>query len=121
MSLEALLDHTCDIYHIAETQESPGYGLPSSPSFEYPVEPSIAGQICHFGVKSMSISINQKEPMNVAEGSIKLTLPYGTDVRLNDKIVDCKTGAEFTAEYPRTVRNHHVFVYLQRIQKQKAL
>ena len=42
MSLENLLDHTCDIYHIREEQQSPGYGLPVSPSFDYPEEPDEA-------------------------------------------------------------------------------
>ena len=36
MSLENLLNHTCDIYHVVEGEKSPGYNLPASPSFSYP-------------------------------------------------------------------------------------
>ena len=52
MSLENLLNHTCDIYHVVEGEKSPGYNLPASPSFSYPEEPDISGQSCHFGVRS---------------------------------------------------------------------
>ena len=43
MSLEALLDHKCDIYHIREEGKSPGYNLPASPHFSYLEEPDISG------------------------------------------------------------------------------
>ena len=121
MSLEALLNHTCDIYHIIAGESGPGFGLPSSPSFSYPDEPDIAGQICHFGVRSASISINQNEPVNIMDSRIKLTLPLGTDVRLNDKIVDCDTGLEYTAEKPINVRDHHLFVYVKKIDEERYL
>lgn len=121
MSLETLLDHSCDIYHIVEGTASPGYNLPSSPSFEYPQTPDISGLDCHFGVGVNNITITQKEPQNIMEARTKLTLPIGTDVRLNDKIVDCTTGLEYTAEQPRNIRNHHIFVFLQRVAEQRAL
>lgn len=121
MSLESLLNHTCDIYHIQKEGKSPGFGLAASPSFSYPAEPDISGQTCHFGVKSMSVTITQTEPANLMDAKIKLTLPIGTDVRLNDKIVDCATGLEYTAEQPVNVRNHHLFVYIKRKEAQKAL
>lgn len=113
MSLEALLDHTCDIYHIVEGEKSPGYGLPASPSFSYPAEPDISGQSCHFGVRSQSVTVTQTTPANIMDAKIKLTLPTGTDIRLNDKIVDCATGLEYTAEQPRNIRGHHLFVYIK--------
>ena len=121
MSLEALLNHTCDIYHIVAATESPGYNLPESPSFSYPDEPDISGQTCHFGVKSASVTVTQTAPANLLDAKIKLTLPLGTDIRINDKVVDCDTSLEYTAENPVTVRNHHMFVYIQRIDRQKEL
>lgn len=121
MSLENLLDHFCDIYHIQEGEDSPGYNLPSAPSFSYSETPDIVGQRCHFGVKSQSVTITQSEPANLMEAKIKLTLPMGTDIRLNDRIVDCSTGFEYTAEQPRNIRNHHIFVYVKRTEKQKPL
>lgn len=121
MSLEALLNHTCDIYHIQKEGKSPGFGLASSPSFSYPTEPDIKAQPCHFGVKFHNVTITQTEPANMMDAKIKLTLPLGTDVRLNDKIVDCASGLEYTSEQPVNVRNHHLFVYIKREGDQKAL
>lgn len=121
MSLESLLNHTCDIYHIQKEGKSPGFGLASSPSFSYPTEPDIRAQPCHFGVKFHNVTITQTEPANMMDAKIKLTLPLGTDVRLNDKIVDCASGLEYTAEQPVNVRNHHLFVYIKRKGDQKAL
>ena len=121
MSLENLLDHTCDIYHIREEQQSPGYGLPVSPSFDYPEEPDEAAVPCHFGVRSQSVAVNQTAPANLMDASIKLTLPTGKDIRLNDLVVDCGTGLEYTAEQPRNIRGHHLFVYVKKKEGQKAL
>lgn len=121
MSLESLLNHTCDIYHIIGGEKSPGYSLPASPSFKYPEEPDIKGQSCHFGVKSASITVTQTAPANLMDAKIKLTLPIGTDVRLNDKIVDCATGLEYTAEQPINVRGHHLFAYIKMIGEERHL
>lgn len=121
MSLEALLDHSCDIYHILEGEKSPGYALPASPSFSYPKEPNISGLRCHFGVRSQSVTVTQTQPANIMDAKIKLTLPAGTDIRLNDKIVDCDTGLEYTAEQPRDIRGHHKFVYIKKNGGQRQL
>lgn len=121
MSLEALLNHTCDIYHAIEGEATPGYGLPTSPSFTYPEEPDISGQTCHFGVRNAAITVTQTAPANLMDAKIKLTLPIGTDVRLNDKIVDCTTGHEYTAEQPINVREHHLFVYIKKIGEERHL
>lgn len=121
MSLENLLNHLCDIYHIQERTDSPGFGLPSSPSFSYLPEPDIHAQQCHFSVRFKSVTITQTAPANLMDAKIKLTLPVGTDVRCNDKIVDCMNGLEYTAEQPINIRGHHIFVYIKRIGGQKAL
>lgn len=121
MSLEALLNHTCDIYHVKKEDKSPGYGLAVSPSFSYPQEPDIAGQVCHFSVKSRNVTITQTAPANLMDAKIKLTLPIGTDVRLNDKIIDCASGLMYTAEQPVNVRGHHLFVYIKREEAQNPL
>lgn len=121
MAFENFLNHTCDIYHITKEGKSPGYGLDASPSFYYPEEPDIKEQACHFGVKSASVTVTQTAPANLLDAKIKLTFPIGTDVRLNDKIVDCDTKLEYTAENPVNVRNHHIFVYIKRNKGQEAL
>ena len=121
MSLLNLLNHRCDIYHLAESAASPGYGLAASSAYENPEKPDLAGLACHFGVRSQNSSVNQEEPANLLEAKIKLTLPADVDVRLNDRIVDCASGLEYTAEQPVDVRGHHQFVYIKRKGGQRAL
>jgi len=121
MALEDFFDHHCNIYHDREEQKTPGWGLPASPVFSYPDKPDISQQECHFGVRSQSVTITQTAPANLMDAKIKLTLPIGTDVRQNDKIVHCDTGMEYTAEQPVNVRGHHLFVYIKRTEEQKAL
>ena len=50
-----------------------------------------------------------------------LTLTVGTDGRMNDKIVACATGLEYTAEKPIKVRDHHLFVYVKKIDEERYL
>lgn len=100
MSLENLLNHTCDIYHLQEGERSPGYNLPASPSFSYPEEPDISRQSCHFGVRSQSVTVTQTAPANILDAKIKLTLPIGTDIRLN--------RGKSEPDLPRTGFNHSV-------------
>lgn len=121
MSFEKLLDHACDIYHLKKRTEFPGYGLPASDGFGYPDKPDIKALKCHFGVESLDTDVTQKNPQNVLHERIKLTLPAGTDIRINDKVVDCESGLEYTAERPRNIREHHIFVYVSRRKEQEAL
>lgn len=119
--IEDFFDHKCDIYHVKAEEDSPGYGLPASSKYEYGDEPDIVALDCHFGVKASNITIVQQQPYNSMDAKTKLTLPADTDIRLNDKIVDCDTKLEYTAEQPRNIRNHHKFVYIKRVERQKPL
>lgn len=121
MSIENFFDHKCNIYHLRYEEKSPAYNLPASPLFEYPELPDEENISCHFAVKSFSYTINQTEPANIYDAKIKLTLPIGTDIRRNDKVVELSTGLEYTAEQPRNVRGHHLFVFVKRIDEQKPL
>lgn len=120
MSFEAMLNHKCDVYHMLRTDTSPGYGLPSSPVFSYPDTPDIEDLQCHFGVGDTRTVI-QAEPQANYQANIKLAVPIGTDIRLNDKIIDKSNGYEYTADIPVQVRNHHVFVMLTRKSAQEPL
>ena len=120
MSFEALLNHTCDIYHLIKSGTSPGYQLPTAPAFDYPTIPDISGALCHFGGTIRS-TVEQKEVTNYITTNIKLALPIGTDVRVNDKIVDCSNGQQYTAGILCDVRNHHLVVYLRKSDKQRFL
>jgi hypothetical protein len=122
MSFYSMLDHTCDIYHIQKVNKSPGYGLPNSPAFSYPESPDVKGVICHFGTRdSNGVRVRQNESYAELSGSTKLSLPIDTDIRLNDKVVHCETGIEYTAEIPKRIRNHHIIVMLRRTSQQAPI
>ena len=120
MGFEALLNHTCDIYHIVKSDNSPGLGLPGSPEFSYPDAPDISGLHCHFNLRG-ALRFAQNEPYAALDGRVKLNLPLGTDVRLNDKIVHIETGCEYIAEIPIPIRAHHIIVMLRRTDGQVKL
>lgn len=119
--IEDLFDHRCDVYHVQKRQESPGYDLPAATAYSYGDTPDIAELPCRFGVKSASVTVIQQDPQNNLDSRIKLTYPIGTDIRINDKIVDCDTGLVYTAEHPRNIRGHHHFVYITRVDAQRPL
>ena len=124
MAFDSLLDHSCDIYHMRKTDKSPGYNLPSSPTFSYESVPDLTGVPCHFGMSTGAgggLTIIQTEPVPKLEAKIKLSLPLGTDIRLNDKVVDRDLGYAYTAEVPRKVRSHHLVVMLRRTGTQEVL
>ena len=121
MALADFLDHKCDIYHLIQSKDSPGYGLPDSPVFNYNNKPDEKEIPCHFGIESLDAETEQKQPQNILREKIKLTLPAGTNIRINDRIVDCNSGLEYTAERPRNIRGQHIFVYIKRIKEQEAL
>ena len=120
MSFEAMLNHRCDIYHIRREDESPGYGLPSSPAFYYASEPDIEDLECHFSSRG-SRSVVQGQPEAIYSAGIKLVVPLETDIRLNDKVVNKSDGYEYTAEIPVRIRDHHKYVMLTRKSRQEAL
>ncbi len=116
--IEDFFDHTCDIYHNVKQTVSRGYGLPDSvgEKLHYPDSPDIEGQACHFGVRTgaLAIQLFQQEPQQDIDARLKLTLPIGTDIRANDKVVSRVTGYAYQAEIPRNIRNHHIFVWVKR-------
>lgn len=120
--IEALFNHICNITHILEASTSPGYSLPTAPTFSYPTQPDETAIRCHFNIKGGSPSLIQKEPENELTDRVKLNLPVGTDIRLHDKVVDCDTGLEYTAvSPPRNIRGNHIIVYVERTRTQKPL
>lgn len=120
MSWQDMLNHTCDIYHLRKGSKTVGYGIRSSGQFTYEKTPDECGVPCHFATGG-TLNISQAEPQAVLNAAVKLSLPIDTDVRLNDKVVDCESGIEYTAGVPRQVRNHHIIVLLRRTEKQEAL
>ena len=121
MAITDFFDHKCDIYHVVNTEKSPGFGLPAAPAFSYPDAPDLAGVPCHFGVRSLSLSFFRDRPYTDMTGGDKIGLPAGTDLRLNDRVVDLATGVVYTAGVPRDIRGHHIAAQLYRAEEQRAL
>lgn len=113
MSIENLFNHRCSIYHLVKTTTSPGYGLAGQTTYSYPKTPDLSGVPCHFNVGA-STELAQQSPFNTYLYTGKLNLPAGTDVRVNDKIVNEASGLEFTAQVPQDIRGHHMTVTIQR-------
>lgn len=118
MSFENLLDHKCAIYHMKKDGKNLGYGI-TGEAFSYPAEPDVTDVLCHFNVSDTG-TMEQTEDANEYIVVGKLNLPYGTDVRVNDKIIDLGSGISYYAEVPRNIRNHHIIVQIQRKGKVKG-
>lgn len=112
MSIESLLDGKCDIYHMQKKDKGMGYGIKTH-AFNYPKEPDEKNVDCHFNVNA-SANLTQTEAGNEYISIGKLQLPIGTDIRVNDKVVDRSNGLIYTAELPRNIREHHIAVTIQR-------
>ena len=114
------LNDNCDIYHLVESSVNAGYGIEATNVNEWQGEPSLVDVPCHFHVKNDALQVVQAEPYAELQGNIKLSLPYGTDIRKNDLVVsgECasiEAGIRFRADTPRTIfGNHHIVVMLRR-------
>lgn len=121
MAIEDFFDHTCDIYHMGKSGKTPGFGLPEAPSFSYGGTPDLSGVPCHFRVTGFHPHFSEEKPYTDMQVTDKLALPTGTDIRINDKVVDLTTGVVYTAGVPRNIRDHHIAVQLHRTGEQRAL
>lgn len=120
--IEDFFEHTCNIFHLKSRNKKIGYGIKNADTeFYYDDVPDIANQNCHFHLKLKNTKFFQSGPDKKLIIIRKLSLPVGTDVRVNDKIVDCKTGLDYTAQFPDNIRSHHITVLLTRDQEQAIL
>ena len=110
MSFRSLMTDKCDIYHLTESITSPGYGLPGETGYSYPDVPDLVDVPCKFTEKNQIIT--QGEPGAEIVHSFAVNFLISTDIRLNDKLVF--NGAEFKAQIPRQVKNHHIEVVVTR-------
>lgn len=118
MAFEELLEQRCAIYHISTEEKSMGYGIKTD-SFCYPEEPDLPSVPCHFNVQDSGV-LEQTEDANEFTVVGKVNFANGTDVRVNDKIVDLANGITYYAELPRQIRDHHIIVRVQRKGKIKG-
>ena len=116
MALEDFFDHTCTLFHAEKGSNNLGYGISDKNHFSYldVADEKDSNVPCHFSVKSGTYQVAQGEPQNAYAARLKLSLPIGTDIRVNDKVVSGVTGYAYVAEIPRNVRNHHIIVYVNR-------
>ncbi len=115
MAWEDFFNHKCDIYHIVKSSDNVGYGVTDTEHFSYPAKPDHTDVDCHFMIRTGKAVIVQTEPANDYDARIKLALPAGTDIRINDKVVSKETGLTYIAELPRVIKhNHHIVVYVKR-------
>jgi hypothetical protein len=118
----SLLQDRCNIYHLEEHMVSKRPPLPPEPVFSYGDTPDLADVKCKFCLGGSRTDTRQGEPINRYEALIQLDLPQGTDVRVNDKVVDRRTGYAYTAETPRLTHDgHHIVVMVKRTETQEPL
>ncbi|AZF89424.1 XkdH [Clostridium phage A2] len=111
-SYNKLLNHRCNIYHLLEDPEDPGYGLAHTPSFSYPDEPDMTEVPCHFKSGTLE-KLEYKEPRFKITQEYSVDFAIGTDVRQNDKIVDLETGITYIAKAPRDIRGLKIKVGIE--------
>lgn len=123
--IEDFLDHKCDIYFPIQNADTVAYSLPDRKTIQYPATPSLSNVDCHFSVKSQSQgqSMEQTSPQNRLRHNGKLTLPVGTEIPPNCKIINKSVtpNEEFTGKIPLNIRNHHITVELYRRSEQEPL
>lgn len=112
MAFEDLLEQKCNIYHLGKIVTDMGYGI-TKEDYGYPDTPDLENIPCHLNVEA-SANLEQTEVENEYIYTGKPQLPVGTDVRINDRIIDVSTGLEYYAQVPRNIRNHHIVVMVQR-------
>lgn len=115
------MDEKCDIFHLVEKEKKAGYGIKAGTVMEPESEPSEREVPCHFHKKQDNyLRTDQEEPHRKLTGQRKLTLPIGTDIRINDIIRDCENGLLYRAEKPENIRGHHIVVIIRREEDLRA-
>ncbi len=119
---EDFMDHKCNIYHLKEEPVNVGYGIEAE-NVRAPESESILTDVpCHFHTQMNNyLQLVQKEPYSSIDGKIKLSLPPGTDIRMNDLVEDCRDGLQYRAGKPTEVHGgHHIIVMLARMEGVKG-
>lgn len=112
---EEFLDHKCNIYHLEEETVNVGFGINVADIKKSGNVPDEKDVCCHFHVKSNGLRVVQKEPYSSLDGEVKLSLPPGTDIRMNDIVEDCRDGVKYRAGKPKVIHGgHHIIVEIFR-------
>lgn len=114
---EDFFNHRCNIYHLKDDKVDVGYGIQAT-VIKKPSKVADLKEIpCHFHIRQNGhgMRIVQKEPYSEITGTEKISLPTGTDIRMNDVIEDCQTGIKYRANIPKEVHGgHHIIATLFR-------
>ena len=115
---EDFLDHKCNIYHLQDESVDIGYGIKAGNVRMPQTEPEEKDIPCHFHIKMNNyMQVVQKEPYTSVEGKVKLSLPPGTDIRMNDTVENCQDGLKYRAGKPMEVHGgHHIVVTMSRME-----
>lgn len=106
MSLDSLLVHKCDIFHITTTSQGTSFGVPQKAKYGYPTEADLKDVPCY--VKEINQTISQGQPNNSIIQVIRITFSINTDIRLNDKIL--YNGSNYILQVPTNIRDSHWIV-----------
>lgn len=114
-------DHTCNIYHLEGTDDTPGFGLQTMENNSYPETADIEGQICHVHVGDQNVNESQRSPQRDIELEGAISFPIGTDVRVNDRIEDLTHGKNYIVSNPRNIRGNHIKCDVYMLLPQRSL
>lgn len=103
MSVQGMLFHRCDIYHIQDDGRQVKYGVPLPPSKKYGDMPDLKDVPCYWEENSQSIS--QGTPNNRITQNFSVIFPIDADIRVNDQAVF--NGETFVFRLPVNVMGHH--------------
>lgn len=104
--IENLMNHRCNIFHVIKSSSGGGFGLPSQDVYSYRDTPDISSQSCHF--KLNRLIVNGTGPAKSFSNNSHVDFPTGTDVRMNDKILDLETGIIYYANPPKSIRGNRI-------------
>ncbi|MGX5627337.1 DUF3599 family protein [Bacillus cereus] len=107
MSLQEMMVHECDIYHLQKETKPGKYGQPGEEVYSYSDTPDIAGQSCYFAENVAIARPNaiQSAPNQLNEQHTRVLFMPGTDIKHNDKVIKKNTNVVYYIRNPFPVVN----------------
>ena len=107
MSLQGMMVHKCDIYHLQKEIKPGKYGQPVEEVYSYKEIPDISEQSCYFAenVAIARPTAIQSAPNQLNEQHIRVLFMPGTDIKHNDKVIKKNTNVVYYIRNPFPVVN----------------
>ncbi|WP_242255032.1 DUF3599 family protein [Bacillus cereus group sp. BfR-BA-01379] len=105
MSLQGMMVHECDIYHLQKETKPGKFGQPGEEVYLYKDTPDIAEQSCYF-IEGTTASI-QSVPNQLNSQEIRVLFMPDADVKHNDKVIKKDTNVTYYVRNPFPVKNPH--------------